>query len=77
MESYFNIGVYVSVVIASTIVIKWSMRSVDEKPDKNKFSHPHDALQYLCLRVLTAIAREKNSGHTYAPLQVADMRTGY
>lgn len=36
MESYFNIGVYVSVVIASTIVIKWSMRSVDEKPDKNK-----------------------------------------
>jgi hypothetical protein len=48
-----------------------------EKPDKNKFSHPHDALQYLCLRVLTAIAREKNSGHTFAPLKVADMRTGY
>jgi hypothetical protein len=29
------------------------------------------------LRVLTAIAREKNSGHTFAPLKVADMRTGY
>jgi len=48
-----------------------------ETPDKNKFSHPHDALQYLCLRVLVAIARLKSGTPTYAPIKVADMRTGY
>lgn len=48
-----------------------------ETPSKNKYSHPHDGLQYLCLRVLMAIAKLKTPQHTHAPSRVADMRTGY
>lgn len=51
-----------------------------DMPSKNRFSHPHDALQYLC-----AIARPEhlenattdNNNSTPTPRRVADSLTGY
>lgn len=33
----------------------------DQKPVKNEFSHPHDALQYLCAGVLGILSQQKRS----------------
>ncbi len=46
-----------------------------EKADKNSYSHPHDALQYLCLGVKGET--EYNDVPLQAPQQVLDNVTGY
>lgn len=50
-----------------------------EKPDKNSYSHPHDACQYLCLRVLVAMKRKSQNKEAegYRAVPVADTTTGY
>lgn len=45
-----------------------------ERADKNKFSHPHDALQYLCLAVISEQDEPMVSGPEYTAI---DTVTGY
>ena len=50
-----------------------------EKPDKDRFSHPHDGLQYLCLE-LRGDAQAKSQVKAYIGREsvgVGDRRAGY
>ena len=47
-----------------------------DKADKNKFSHPHDALQYLCVGLRGQMGQLPDVGG-YAPQQPANTTTGY
>jgi hypothetical protein len=47
-------------------------------PAKNRFSHPHDALQYLCMIARPEhLANQIREEKTQSPRRVADKLTGY
>jgi hypothetical protein len=48
-----------------------------DKPDKNSYSHPHDALQYACLRHQILSKRHRHVETYTQQWQPADMQTGY
>lgn len=41
-----------------------------DEPDKNEWSHPHDALQYVCTKVFGNAVRSKDDRRKMAPLKV-------
>lgn len=59
------------------VQVSGEARYRDKPEKKSKYSHPHDALQYLCLRVLTAINRNKRSAPRAPQHRAADRTTGY
>ena len=48
-----------------------------EKADKNEFSHPHDALQYLCLAVRGELNLGTGDQVSHTPTHSASSKTGY
>lgn len=48
-----------------------------EKPAKNQYSHPHDALQYACLQALVAMRRQDTGDYNFRTVTVADKTIGY
>lgn len=46
-------------------------------PDKNAYSHPHDALQYLCMSVKPSNTSAQQATGTTGSHVVGDSRTGY
>jgi hypothetical protein len=50
-----------------------------EKPDKNRYSHPHDALQYACMRwtILLKRSMQGDMVATSGGSTIADSATGY
>lgn len=47
------------------------------EPMKNHWSHPHDALQYLCLHILAQIAKSKKKKKRYKPKYQPASKGGY
>jgi hypothetical protein len=47
------------------------------EPMKNHWSHPHDALQYLCLHILAQIAKSRKKKKRYKPKYQPASKGGY
>ena len=52
---------------------KLQIAGTDERfhdaPDKNDYSHPHDALQYVCARLFGNIIKGKDAANRRAPIK--------